>query len=333
MGEYMKRYHDGVLWQGDPTPAMSASEHWRSLLQNLYTSVFDWKGLPDTVDPLFMEMQLMLTGRVCLYQEGNDFVCLPSQPAYKVNIYGYPSVSTVWGLNGFSSRVKTKNAALCYDNITHGLAMGTINYYAQKLANIDCTIDINVDNQKTPYIIRTTEQQKLSVINLFSRIDSYARRVLTYKNLNDENPIDVVQTPAPYVADKLQIQKQKILSEALNYMGVFSGISSKEERSTVGENVSNVGYIKSARDARLKPRQLFCDAANKKFGLDISVDFTNIDMENIAVGLLNGDGSNQIAEKVGALREAKKDELDNQNVGDTGKYGGNGDSGRLESSN
>lgn len=328
-----KRHNnDAIIWKGDFGPAMNAQEHWRTLLQNLYVSVFDWQGLPDTVDPLFMEMQLMLAGRVCMFEEHGSLVCLPAQPAYRLNIYGYPAASEAYGMNGFVRRVSIDESVLCYDNITHSLAMGTINYYAGKLANLDCTIDVNVDNQKTPYIIKTTESQKLSVQNLFSRIDSFARRVLAFKDLNDGMPLDVIQTPAPYVTDKLQMQKQKILAEALNYMGVFSGISSKEERSTVGENVSNVGYIKSARDARLKPRQLFADLVNKKFGLNVSVDFTNIDMENIAVGLFNGDGYRQVQEKVNALKGGDKDELGNESVNDSGTNGGVYETGRVERS-
>ena len=87
------------------------------------------------------------------------------------------------------------------------------------------------------------------------------------------NPIQVLQTNAPYLADKLEILKTQLWNEALTYLGISNTNTMKRERLVSEEITRNEGGTLANRYSRLIARQEACDKINKMFGLDISVDF------------------------------------------------------------
>ena len=271
--------------------ANTETYHWFDLLSSLYASVFRWANLPDTIDEFFMEKMLANNGCIIAYNEPSvGLIALPASPANQLNIYGYPVVYMAWGMNGFSEQVSLEDCCPCYDNILHNTPAYDLKLYANRLGALDLTINVNTTNQRTPYIYACSQDQVLSMKNMNSEIQRGKPAVFVSKKGMEDVNMNIIQTPAPYVADKLQQLKRDLLSEILNYMGVFSGVTMKAERVTSGENASNVGYIRTARNSRLNQRKLFCDKFNKKFGerLDKPVDvvYSEEAIESIAAGLL-----------------------------------------------
>lgn len=277
----------------DPVGAQACSRsiHWFTLLQSMYASVFKWSNLPETVDQYFMETQLADSGLVVAYVEPDvGVVCLPAQTGGQLNIYGYPTKFNVWGMNGFTNLVDIDKCAFCYDNILHMPPVQNLKLYADKIAELDLVIDVNVKNQKTPYIYSAPKELELSVRNMNREINAGKQAVFINSENMGDIKLDVIQTPAPYVADKIQQLKRDILSEILNYMGVFSGMTLKAERVTEGENASNVGYIRAARNSRYNQRIKFAEQFNKMFAnyidAPVEVKYSEEALETIASGLL-----------------------------------------------
>lgn len=284
---------------GEMAKELTQDLHWFNLLNSLYSSVFKWENLPITIDEYFMETQLADCGSVCAYYEKDvGIVCLPSQPGNRLNVYGYPSEYIVWGLNGYTNNVPLTQCAPCYDNVLHQPAVFDLKLYAKRLSQIDISIDVNSRNQRTPYIYACTQDQLLSVKNLNQQIAQGKQAVFINKKGMENINLNVVPTPAPYVADKLQQLKRDLLSEILNYMGVFSGVSIKAERVTSGENAANVGYIRVARNSRFNQRKQFCEKFNKMFAdyIDnpIDVKYSEEAVESIAAGLLRLGGEERV---------------------------------------
>lgn len=279
-------YHDPLF-----NKACSARVHWFNLLQSMYASVFRWENLPKSVDQYFMESQLADGGLVTAYVEKDvGVVCLPSQTGGQLNIYGYPTKFNVWGMNGYTNLVNIEDCAFCYDNILHAPPAQDLKLYADKLAELDTVIDVNAKNQKTPYIYSVPKELELSARNLNREINAGKQAIFINGDNMSEIKLDVIQTPAPYVADKIQQLKRDLLTEILNYIGVFSGMTLKAERVTEGENASNVGYIRAARNSRLNQRQRFAEQFTEKFYdyIDdaVSVKYSEEALETIAAGLL-----------------------------------------------
>lgn len=270
---------------------ISRDVYWFNFLQNIYSSTFRWKYLPKTIDAYYMERTWTDNGCVFAYEVPNvGLVCLAANIGNRLNVYGYPTAYNVWGENGYTDYVSIDQGVPGYDNILRCSPIYDLKLYANRLAAIDISIDVNTRNQRTPYIFACNKDQELSVKNLNQQIQEGKQAIFVNKKGMEDVNLNVIQTPAPYVADKLQTLKKEILAEVLNYTGIFSGSPYKAERVTSGENAGNVGYIRAARNTRLNQRLLFAEKFNEKFKekLDrpIEVEYSEETMEMLAAGAL-----------------------------------------------
>lgn len=93
----------------------------------------------------------------------------------------------------------------------------TARYYASKLSNIDKAIECNLLVSRTPWLLLTTPDN-------VKRVSDYMRRYMSDEvalaiNPNDISSIQVLQTTANYIIDKLELEKQQTLHEALDELG------------------------------------------------------------------------------------------------------------------
>ena len=90
-------------------------------------------------------------------------------------------------------------------------------YYANKLSTIDKAIECNLMVSRTPWVLLATPDN-------VKRVSEYMRRFVSDEvaltiNPNDINSIQVLQTTANYIIDKLEIEKAQTLHEALDELG------------------------------------------------------------------------------------------------------------------
>ena len=143
---------------------------------------------------------------------------------------------------------------------------------ADKLADLDRTIQVNARAQKTPVLIKCTENERLTMTNLYKEYDGNAPVIYGDKNLN-ANGLTVLKTDAPYVGDKLYQLKTQIWNEALTYLGISNINSVKKERMITDEVTRNQGGVVASRYSRLESRRQACKKINEMFGLDIWCDY------------------------------------------------------------
>lgn len=96
--------------------------------------------------------------------------------------------------------------------------------------------------------------------------------VLTYDDINLDD-IQLVLEPAPYVADKIDIQKEKMWNEFLRLIGIANMNFQKKERNIKDEVVASQGGTVASRYSRFEPRKKAIEEINKKFGYDIKVKY------------------------------------------------------------
>ena len=94
--------------------------------------------------------------------------------------------------------------------------------------------------------------------------------VITYDNL-DLDDTTLVLAPAPYVADKIDIHKEKDWNEFLRVIGIANMNFQKKERNIKDEVLASQGGTIASRFSRFEPRQKAIDEINRKFG-DILLD-------------------------------------------------------------
>ena len=244
-------------------------------LTELSISMFEWKNVPPSIDVRYVELQLFLTG-VCVYFHddiiGAD-LCLNNINQGRFNVYGEPILRRAYSrYNNYQKMLKESNSVLIWNNYLRCNSYQNILALSRKLALLDRIIDVNVNAQKTPILLQGSEQQRLTLQNLYMQYDGNYPFIFGDKNL-DINGLSAISTGAPYVADKLYTLKTQIWNEALTYLGISNINVQKKERLITDEVMRNQGGTIASRYSRLESRREAVKKINKMFNQNIEVNY------------------------------------------------------------
>lgn len=244
-------------------------------LCELSMSMFKWEGLPESVDVRYLEMELFLSGQALFFKDDvMGYLTLGCLANGSFGVYGEPVSRRAYSrYNGYNSDMFTnKDSVIIWNNYMRVPSAQDVMYYAQRLWDIDSTIDINVRSQKTPILIQCDEKQRLSLLNVYKEYDGNSPVLFGDRNL-DIKGFGVLKTDAPFVADKLYELKSQIWNEALTYLGISNVSYQKRERLITDEVTRSQGGTVASRYSRLAMREQACDRINKMFGLNLSVNY------------------------------------------------------------
>ena len=242
-------------------------------LAELSMTMFDWQNLPDTVDPRFLELTLFFDGQAVFFEDEElGYLCLQCLTSGNFDVYRIPIERRAIAVNGYNRDLTRENSVIIYNNYLHCNSVTDCVMFADRMYDLDRTIEINARAQKTPVLIRGTEKQRLSLVNLYQKWDGNEPVIYGDKQL-DPNSLQVLNTGAPYVADKLYGLKTQLWNEALTYLGISNVNMQKRERMVSDEVVRQMGAVIASRYSRLESRRQACEKINDIFGLDVWVDY------------------------------------------------------------
>lgn len=123
-----------------------------------------------------------------------------------------------------------------------------ITLYAQKLANCDAAIDINLFNSRLPYIFQASSEQIANSFKaMYDEIAQGNPAVYVDENLGkllqneSGSNITVFKGKENFIADIVQNEKAQIMNEFLTSIGINTANTTKRERQVVDEvNANNV---------------------------------------------------------------------------------------------
>lgn len=265
MGKKKIQRHKIVNW--------STFNHYYNLIELMYINRYEWENLPDSVDMRYLELGLFRKGRMLYF---NDEVlgdlCLEMSGDGDISVYREPKTRYAYsaGSGGYTVRRNANNSVIIYDNFLRKNNINSAKFFAQRLEEITRTADVNIHVQKTPYIICCEESQKLTMKNLLKDVEENTERVFGYKGL-DVSAINVLKLDAPFIADKLSVEKMKIWNECLTWMGINNSNTEKRERMVTAEANSNTECIDFMMQVGLNARVEAVRKINKMFGTEISV--------------------------------------------------------------
>lgn len=242
-------------------------------LTELALSMFEWKNLPKTVDQRFLEMCLFSDG-MCVFFEDEvlGYLGLRCMIGGRLNVYQIPTDRKAYATNGYQKELDGTNSVIIFNNYLHTNSMLDVEMFSKRLYNLDRAIDVNANAQKTPVLIQCDESQRLTMKNLYKQYEGNEPFIFGSKGL-DANGLKVLQTGAPYVADKLYELKTQIWNEALTYLGISNINVVKKERMITDEVTRNQGGTVASRYSRLESRRQACKQINEMFNLDIWVEY------------------------------------------------------------
>ena len=264
--------------------------------QMLALNRYRWENLPNGIESRYIEEMLYDNGECAMFDHPDLGLCvLRSSSRENLNIYGEP---TKLSLTGFNEH-RTVMMDDCVRIMNNDLALPTlpnIVYYARRMAEIDDIIMQNLRQQRVPYLFATDENNSFSLKSLYDRMYQGEPAIFIDKEMLKGEPenIMVLPTQAPYLVDKLQVQKQEMERELLTFLGINNTLE-KKERLLVDETNSNNQFIKMASDIGFKQRQIACEQLNEMFGLNVRVVETQDEMQEEVMDdgeLYNGNKTN-----------------------------------------
>lgn len=249
--------------------------HYYNRLMELAISRFQWNNLPDTVDARFLEITLCNYGFAIFFKdEVMGYLALKSMINGPLNVYNIPVRRKAYANNGYQKELNESDSVIIYNNMMHTNVNTDLKIFADKLYQIDRTLMVNINAQKTPVAILCDENQRLTMMNLYAKYEGNEPFIFGSKNL-DLKSIQSINTQAPYIADKLWETKTQLWNEAMTYLGISNVSMVKKERLVTDEVSRNMGATVASRYSELRERQRACDRINKMFGLNVSVEYNS----------------------------------------------------------
>lgn len=267
-----RRRKNRDFWESAGLNNATAIQYYNRLTE-LSISMFEWKNLPGTVDPRFLELTLFTDGQAVFFRdEVMGYLALQNALGGEFDVYRIPKNRRAYAVNGYQKQLDESDSVIIYNNYLHTNSMLDVRMFANRLYNLDRAIDVNANAQKTPILLLCDESERLSLENLYAQYDGNKPVIKGTRALNP-NDITCINTGAPFVADKLYQLKTQIWNEALTYLGISNLNIQKKERLVSDEVTRNLGGTMASRYSRLEARKDACRQINKLFGLDLDVEY------------------------------------------------------------
>ena len=169
------------------------------------------------------------------------------------------------------------DAVICWDNLTRFPVLQLIDRQAQRLADMDTTVDQHVRAMRVPYVISVDEYGKKQAQDMYNRIDSGQPAIYMNPSGMQNMSVQVLQTmnKAAYAGSDILNDELKIVSAVYTMLGIDNNAAAeKKERVQTSETLANNEQFMIQRNSFLRPRQEFCKQINEMYGWDCSVKWS-----------------------------------------------------------
>ena len=243
-------------------------------LKLLATSLFTWDGLDEVAGvgaSRFLELSLYDYGRACFIKDDSlGYMALRVNSSDTLNVYQLPTKVQAWSI-GYQKEYAFDDVVYIMNNELQIPTARTIGQFAWRLYETERTIDVNLIAQKTPVLIEGDTKTILTLKNVYMQYSGNTPFIFGNKQFDISNKLNVLNTNAPYLIDKLELHKHEIWNECLTYLGIDNANTDKKERLITDEVESNNEVINYYLNCFYKTRKKACDEINKKFGLNIEL--------------------------------------------------------------
>jgi hypothetical protein len=263
-------------------------------LRLLTTSMFKWTFPKDLqIAKRFIENSLFTEGKLAFFKHKDyGYIVTKCTPNDQVNLYNEYISYQCYSDNGYiNESVPADKCVIIRNNMQEIPTFYLLQLFIRRLYNIERTIDVNLQQQKTPVLITCAESQKLTMKNLYMKVEGNEPVIFGNDKLNVDG-ISVFKTDAPFIADKLEDIKERKWNECLAMLGINNANTQKKERLVTDEVNANNQLINLESDTFLLSRQDACDEIKEKFGIDIQVEMRH-KIEDIVADMEGGETENE----------------------------------------
>lgn len=268
--------------------------HFMKKFEIIALNLFSWENLPPTIEERYIEKALFNKGLVCLVDDKNfGQIVVGCNYSQNMNIWGEPTEVITTGYNyvktfnientinttytrDINNEINDENniletAIVCQNN---DLAISTreiLEYYVNKLVEVELSTFTNVYLQKFPFLINTTRDNEQTMRTLIDKVDKGEPYIMYNKKIADlTTAVDVFNLNVPFVADKLLQYRFETEREIYTLFGFNNNFEKKERLLTDEVNVNN-DFINCNIDSMYKKRKQFAELMNTKYGWNVQV--------------------------------------------------------------
>lgn len=241
-----------------------------------------------------------------LANPNGELILTPYSPS-EYNIYNYPTKVNLIRLRGATfipqkPMIVNKSCVIGFAHKSHCSVRYLVDFYAEKIADVEMTINTNLFAHKLPRLVICSPEDKARVQELMNAIDNGQERL--FLDVNDWQAIkNVLDSGATYIIDKLQVYKETLVNECLTMLGVDNKGGDKKERLIVDEVNANNDIINLGNSSFLDEMRLFFDNVNNILGYECSIKAKMSPVNSIAYGEIDLGGNED--------ENTRNDEIDN----------------------
>lgn len=246
--------------------------HYFNELMLIAKSIYEWVDLPDNMDEKWIENYLFSEGKCLFFDDPIRGKMVTSlAPHSRFNYYNEETLVQPFAVDYTGNILLNGEDCVIIRNNDESIPTSiSIQLFAYKLAQVERTIQVNIEAQKTPIVIECSEKERTSYKNFMKQRNDNEPMMFISDKANI-NGIKVHDLKAPAVFKELELQKHMIWNEAMTFLGLNNSNQDKKERLVTNEVESNNEQVEGCLNAGLKARERACREINRIFGLNISV--------------------------------------------------------------
>lgn len=230
-------------------------------LTEMCVNRFKWVNVPPSIDTRFLEMTLFRNALAVWYfdDDFDKFFSLRASGWGQPNMYDNPQHFQVYGNALLNKRLSVKECVPIWANFTRTQDLDIVLIYANKLAGIDRTIEINARNARSTKIVVADENARLSATNITRKMDEGQSPIFLDTGLGEMVTVFDAGISGDSV-EKLHILRTRLWNECMGLLGINSANQDKKERLVEDEVSANDDQVEISRGVNLNARQ---EAAKK----------------------------------------------------------------------
>ena len=243
-------------------------------LMMLAISIFTWEGLDDVAGfgaSRFLEQSLFRYGKAVFIKDDEiGYKVMNATPSDKLNSYYLPIKVNAYSID-YNKTFDLDDCVYIMNNELQKPTSSSIALFSKRLYETERTIDVNLHAQRTPILIEGNKNTMLTLKNAYMQFDGNVPVIYGNKEFNLDSKLNVLNTNAPFVIDKLENYKHELQNDCMTFLGINNANTQKRERLITDEVNSNNDLINYYLNCFYKTRKQACDLINKKYDLNIKL--------------------------------------------------------------
>lgn len=271
-----------------------SSEYYFRYLLDRTMMMFEYKNLPDTIDPHVLERYLQVNGVACITEAEGNLYCFGGSWGGEQDVYyrptkfiiANPHISQLTGNKTFTKEVTIfgdeQHTGVLMRNDTEWASLTPlIARYAVLMCENCVTIRVaDIMLRILALLTAGTDKEKKSAEAYLSKLEAGELGIIGSNSFKQS--INMQSPPSnngSYLTQFIELQ-QYLKGSFFNELGLRANYNMKREAIGAGESTLDADAILPLCDNMLKCRREDISQLNDLYGLDVTVDFSSAWLEN-----------------------------------------------------